>query len=84
MEDTAKGKIPFKDSSAAPSQRKLAARYGISKSGVQTMVKRAAEVDLTEFPREALDAGTGWPKWKYLRSTGQWDSSDAELRKLKS
>lgn len=41
---------------------------GVSKSTVQSMLRAVPLVQLSEFREEACDPGTGWPRWKYVRS----------------
>lgn len=57
------------------SLRSVAARFGISKNTVSSMVSSLARVDLDDFPPSTLDAGTGWPRWRYVRqSCNPWST----------
>lgn len=53
------------------SQRSVAARFGITLDTVQRMLAKLPEVAPKVFPEEHLDAITGWPHWRYVRSTAR-------------
>lgn len=53
------------------SLRIIAGRFGIAHSTVSAMLQRLPEVRLEEFPPDALDPGTQWPRWRYLRQS-EW------------
>lgn len=41
---------------------------GVAKSTVSTMLRMIPSIDLSDFSEAACDPGTGWPRWKYVRS----------------
>lgn len=53
------------------SLRSVAARYGISKSTVSSMLTYLPNVELKGFHPMTLDPGTGWPRWRYVREAGR-------------
>ena len=55
------------------SLRKLGGRFGAAPETVRAMVRRLAEVDPEEFPREHRDGITGWPHWKYVKQYARND-----------
>lgn len=59
------------------SLRTVAGRFGIAHSTVSAMLKRLPEVIPGEFAGEACDPGTGWPRWRYLRSDPWKAGADA-------
>jgi ParB-like chromosome segregation protein Spo0J len=64
---------------AGQSQKGLAARFGVSRDTVQRMLLKLPQVDPTEFHGEALDAGTGWPRWKHVRQPSHWKDMQGNL-----
>jgi uncharacterized ParB-like nuclease family protein len=52
---------------ASESLRTIAGRFGIGKDTVTTMLRTLPKVKLTDFNPEALDPGTGFPRWRYVR-----------------
>ena len=58
------------------SLRSVAARFGISKNTVSSMLSYLPRVELKEFEPTTLDPGTGWPRWRYVRqANSQWHTS---------
>lgn len=52
------------------SLRTVQGRFGIGKDTVATMLRKLPEVKLADFLPEALDPGTGFPRWRYMREGG--------------
>jgi len=52
---------------ASESLRTIGGRFGIGKDSVTTMLRTLPKVKLTDFNLEALDPGTGFPRWRYVR-----------------
>jgi hypothetical protein len=58
------------------SLRSVAARYGISKGTVSSMLAYLPSVELDGFPPMTIDPGTGWPRWRYVRQEGKgWQTN---------
>lgn len=55
---------------AGDSCRTVAGRFGISAPTVSRMVRKLPQVTPQDFSPEALDPGTGWPRWRYVREAG--------------
>lgn len=49
------------------SLRKIGERFGVAHGTVDSMVKRARQVDPNDYSEAAKDPATGWPRWKYVR-----------------
>jgi len=67
------------------SYREIAGLFGVSKDTVGAMCRRVQEVKLTEFAAPALDPGTGWPMWKYVKQSiyrPQIEITDPDQRRL--
>lgn len=52
------------------SLRTIVGRFSISYGSAQRMLRRIPEVNPREWSAEALDAGTGFPRWRYVREAG--------------
>lgn len=52
------------------SLRTIAGRFGISKDTAQRMIRKLPEVNLKDWSSAALDTGTGFPRWRYVREAG--------------
>lgn len=63
---TQRGQLPLPK---GESYRSMAARFIISKNTVQTMLKRLTDVDPNDFIELAVTAGTGWPRWQWVRES---------------
>ncbi|WP_228736333.1 ParB N-terminal domain-containing protein [Xanthomonas euvesicatoria] len=62
--------------SVGESLRSVAARFGISKSTVSSMLTNMPHVIATEFHALAIDPGTGWPRWRHVRDPkNPWQTS---------
>lgn len=62
--------------SVGESLRSVAARFGISKSTVSSMLTNMPHVIATEFHTLAIDPGTGWPRWRHVREAkNPWQTS---------
>lgn len=58
------------------SLRLVAGRFGISKNTVSSMLTYLPRVVPTEFHSLAIDPGTGWPRWRYVREANSpWQTS---------
>jgi hypothetical protein len=58
------------------SLRSVAGRFGISKNTVGSMLTYLPRVVPTEFHSLAIDPGTGWPRWRYVREANSpWQTS---------
>jgi len=53
------------------STRILSKRFGISKDTALRMIHALPQARVAEWPDEALDPGTGFPRWRYVREGGQ-------------
>jgi hypothetical protein len=52
------------------SLRTVVARFSISYGSAHRMLRKIPEVNPREWSAEALDAGTGFPRWRYVREAG--------------
>lgn len=68
---TARGRKPL-----GASLRDVAAAFGIGKSTVATMANRVSKVNLGDYGPEALDPGTGWPRWRHVRGNAWREAQD--------
>lgn len=58
------------------SLRSVAGRFGISKNTVSSMLTYLPRVVPTEFHPLAIDPGTGWPRWRYVREANKpWQTN---------
>ncbi|CTP91708.1 DNA-binding protein [Xanthomonas translucens pv. poae] len=61
---------------AGESLRSVAARFGISKNTVSSMLTNLPHVIAAEFHALAIDPGTGWPRWRHVREAkNPWQTS---------
>jgi ParB-like chromosome segregation protein Spo0J len=60
------------------SLRFIAGRFGIGKDTAQRMLRKLPEVNPRDWEGDALDSGTGWPRWKSVREWPQREH-DAEM-----
>ncbi|OOX17729.1 DNA-binding protein [Xanthomonas campestris pv. azadirachtae] len=61
---------------AGESLRSVAARFGISKNTVSSMLANLSHVIAAEFHALAIDPGTGWPRWRHVREAkNPWQTS---------
>jgi hypothetical protein len=58
------------------SRRGIAGTFGVSKSTVCRMIEMLPKVKLGDFGEEALDPGTGWPRWRQCRGNAWRDVLD--------
>lgn len=70
-EATARGRKPL-----GASLRATGAAFGVGKSTIDAMVKKVPTVNLGHFGPEAVDPGTGWPRWRYVRGNA-WRDAEA-------
>lgn len=61
---TQQGAVRFSD---GHSLRTIAGRFGVSKNTVASMLQRLKDVDVGEYRSVALDPGTGYPRWRWVR-----------------
>lgn len=52
------------------SLRTMRSRFGISKDTTTKMLRTLPKVKLADFNPEALDPGTGFPRWRYVNERG--------------
>jgi uncharacterized ParB-like nuclease family protein len=52
------------------SLRTIVGRFGIGYGTAQRMLCKLPEVNPKDWSSEALDAGTGFPRWRYVREAG--------------
>ncbi len=52
------------------SLRTIVGRFGIGYGTVQRMCCKLPEVNPKDWSSEALDTGTGFPRWRYVREAG--------------
>jgi uncharacterized ParB-like nuclease family protein len=52
------------------SLRTMRGRFGISKDTTTKMLRTLPKVKLADFNPEALDPGTGFPRWRYVNERG--------------
>lgn len=55
---------------AGESIRSIVGRFGIGYGTVQRMLCKVPEVNPKDWNSEALDTGTGFPRWRYVREAG--------------
>jgi len=55
---------------AGESLRTVMGRFGIGYGTVQRMLCKLPEVNPKDWSSEALDTGTGFPRWRYVREAG--------------
>ncbi|WEN14646.1 ParB N-terminal domain-containing protein [Rhodanobacter sp. AS-Z3] len=58
------------------SRRGIAGTFGVSKSTVCRMIEALPKVKLGDFGDDALDPGTGWPRWRHCRGNAWRDVFD--------
>ena len=64
------------DLPAGESLRTIGGRFGISKNTVSSMLGYLANVQVADFHSLAIDPGTGWPRWRYVReANSRWHTS---------
>jgi ParB-like chromosome segregation protein Spo0J len=62
------------------SLRTVAGRFGIGRSTVQRMVKKLPQVNPRDWKGDALDSGTGFPRWRNARDAGaDWQQDQKEM-----
>jgi uncharacterized ParB-like nuclease family protein/transposase len=62
------------------SLRTIAGRFGIGKNTVATMLHKLSEVNPKDWQDDALDKGTGWPRWRKVREAGSdWQQELKEM-----
>lgn len=67
-EVTMRGRLPLPE---GESQRTVRARFGIgSKDTIGAMLRKLPKVNPTDYPSDACDPGTGWPRWRHARGSG--------------
>lgn len=55
------------------SLRAIAGRFGVSRDTIDRMRRQLSRIDLKDWNSEALDPGTGFPRWRYVRENkGAW------------
>jgi len=52
------------------SLRTITGRFGIGYGTAQRMLRKMPGVNPKDWSSEALDTGTGWPRWRYVREAG--------------
>ena len=55
---------------AGQSLRTIVGRFGIGYGTAQRMSRKLPEVNPKDWSSEALDTGTGFPRWRYVREAG--------------
>jgi len=58
------------------SDRQLGRTFGTSRETVGAMRRRLSKVNPHDFNADALDPGTGWPRWKYVKGNAIRDRLD--------
>lgn len=58
------------------SNRQLGRIFGTSKDTAAAMRKHLSKVNPRDFTADALDSGTGWPRWKYVKGNAMRDRFD--------
>lgn len=65
---------------AGESLNAIAGRFGVGRPTVQRMMRKLPKVDLKEWNPEALDPGTGFPRWRYVREAGAgWQDMQTKM-----
>lgn len=59
-----------RDMPEGESLRALAGRFGVSRDTIDKMRRRLPKVNPKDYNDEALDPGTGFPRWRYVREAG--------------
>ena len=58
----------------------IAGRFGIGHGSVHRMLKKLPKVHPNSWPSDALDSGTGFPRWRKVREAGlDWEQNLAEM-----
>jgi uncharacterized ParB-like nuclease family protein len=58
----------------------VAGRFGIGHGSVHRMLKKMPEVNPRDWQGDALDAGTGFPRWRKVREAGSdWQQDLSEM-----
>jgi len=68
---TKRGRVPRP---AELSYRAIAGRFDISHMTAKRMIQELPQVKLEEFPEEACDPVTGWPRWQHVRGNAWRDN----------
>lgn len=62
------------------SLRSVGSRFGINHETIRTMLRRLPNVNPRDFREEAKDAGTGFPRWRYVRTAGAgWQDMEQKM-----
>jgi ParB-like chromosome segregation protein Spo0J len=61
------------------SLRAIAGRFGIGKDTVRTMLRKLPDVNPRDWQGDALDSGTGWPRWKDIREWPRHGHDQVEM-----
>ncbi|RZI82090.1 MAG: hypothetical protein EOP38_17120 [Rubrivivax sp.] len=79
---TDKGSLPLR---YGDTLRSLEGRFGPNRMTVSRMLERLPGVDPTEFNEAALDPGTGFPLWRFVRTSSSYsgapDDPEGKARK---
>ena len=79
---TDKGSLPLR---YGDSLRSLEGRFGPNRMTVSRMLERLPEVDPAEYQEAALDPGTGFPLWRFVRHSSSYsgtpDDPEGKARK---
>lgn len=60
--------------------KKVAGRFGIGHGSVHRMLQRLPKVNPKDWQGEALDSGTGFPRWRKVREHGtNWQQDHTEM-----
>lgn len=62
------------------SLRKIAGRFGVARPTIDRMRRKLPQVNPKDYPKEALDPGTGFPRWRYVRDAGAgWQDMESKM-----
>lgn len=60
--------------------KKVAGRFGIGHGTVHRMLQKMPKVNPRDWQGDALDAGTGFPRWRKVREAGaDWQQNETEM-----
>lgn len=61
------------------SLRAIAGRFGIGVATAHRMLCKVPDVTPRDWEGDALDSGTGWPRWKSVRERPQYEHDQVEM-----
>ncbi|MDR3446027.1 ParB/RepB/Spo0J family partition protein [Dyella sp.] len=62
------------------SLRSVGSQFGVNHETIRTMLRKLPDVSPKDFQEEAKDTGTGFPRWRYVRTAGAgWQDMEKKM-----